>query len=44
MNFMDTYRNYNREEFNRILNGKITRKLIITATVLAGLGILNRTF
>ena len=35
---MDTYRNYNREEFNRILNGKIARKLIITATILAGLG------
>ncbi|WP_257789594.1 MULTISPECIES: hypothetical protein [Fusobacterium] len=41
---MDTYRNYKREEFNRILNGKITRKLIITATILAGLGVLNKTF
>ena len=41
---MHTHRNYNIEEFNRILNGKITRKLIITATVLAGLGILNKTF
>ena len=40
---MDAYRNYNREEFNRILNGNITRKLIITATILAGLGILNKT-
>ena len=40
---MDAYRNYNREEFNRILNGIITRKLIITATILAGLGILNKT-
>ncbi|MDC7954636.1 hypothetical protein PKF05_02130 [Fusobacterium simiae] len=41
---MDAYRNYNREEFNKILNRKITRKLIITATVLAGLGVLNKTF
>ena len=40
---METYRNYNREEFNRLLNGKITRKLIITATILAGVGILNKT-
>lgn len=41
---MDVYRNYNREEFNKILNGKITRKLIVTATILAGLGVLNKTF
>ena len=41
---MDAYRNYNREEFNRILTGKITRKLLITATILAGLGVLNKTF
>ena len=41
---MDAYRNYNREEFNRILNVKITIKLIITATILAGLGVLNKTF
>ena len=40
---MEAYRNYNREEFSRILNGKIARKLIITATILAGLGILNKT-
>ena len=40
---MDAYRNYNREEFNRILNGRIARKLIITATIWAGLGILNKT-
>ena len=33
---------YKREEFNRILNGKIAKKLITTATILAGLGILNK--
>ena len=36
---METYKNY-----NKILSAKITRKLLITATVLAGLGILNKTF
>ena len=33
---------YKREEFNRILNGKIAKKLITIATILAGLGILNK--
>ena len=41
---METYRNYNREDFNKILSAKITRKLLITATVLAGLGVLNKIF
>ena len=41
---METYKNYNREDFNKILSAKITRKLLITATVLASLGILNKTF
>lgn len=33
---------YKRDEFNKILNGRITKKLITTATILAGLGILNK--
>jgi len=41
---METYRNYNREDFNKILSAKITKKLLRTATVLAALGILNKTF
>lgn len=41
---METYRNYNREDFNKILSAKITKKLLRKATVLAALGILNKTF
>ena len=41
---METYRNYNREDFNKILSAKITKKLLRPATVLAALGILNKTF
>ena len=41
---METYRNYNREDFNKILSAKITKKLLRTAAVLAALGILNKTF
>ena len=41
---METYRNYNREDFNKILSAKITKKLLRTATVLAALGILNKKF
>ena len=41
---MNTCRNYKRDDFNRILERKITKKLITTATILASIGILNKTF
>lgn len=34
--------NYSREDFNRVLSRKITRKLITTATIIAGLSILDK--
>ena len=34
---------YTEDEIIDLLDGKIARKLIITATILAGLGILNKT-
>lgn len=37
-----TSMNYNRDNFNRILGRKIIRKLITTATIIAGLSILDK--
>lgn len=34
--------NYKKDDFNRILNRKITKKLITTATIIAGLSILDK--
>lgn len=34
--------NYNREDFNRMLNQKIGRKLVATATILAGITLLDK--
>ncbi len=34
--------NYNRDSFNQLMGRKITRKLIITATIIAGLSILDK--
>lgn len=39
---MEYSMNYNRNDFNRLLTKKITRKLIITATVIAGLTLLDK--
>lgn len=41
---MNTCRNFKRDDFNRILERKITKKLITTVTILASIGILNKTF
>ena len=35
--------NYNRDNFNRLMREKITRKLIVATTIIVGLSILDKT-